>query len=257
MRRQDGSPAGPLLWWEREDGRSISEGSVTGPIVTPSSGMEPCRSSLRPVGILLPDMEDQSAGRPVRKWLHEGVNTTDPIVIILKSHLWMEFFLGRCIEERMESPDALALSRLTFPHRVELAVGLGAVHESLKGSLMKVNTMRNRFVHDPLIVYDEAMARELISTFPKELKMLTEPSPDDDDLDVLRRPLAVLLAQLERYLDATRDRKALERAVAEAVEMNREHRQGYDPTVHKWIEERVRVDQAKRRERKDAEVSPD
>jgi hypothetical protein len=68
--------------------------------------------------------------------------------VFLRGHLWVEHFMEKMLVLAFERPDAVALDRLTWVHKLHLCDGLGLLREWEAGALAEVNRIRNRLVHE-------------------------------------------------------------------------------------------------------------
>ncbi|HEX5714219.1 MAG TPA: hypothetical protein VFX85_12985 [Solirubrobacterales bacterium] len=70
------------------------------------------------------------------------------VEVFLRGHLWIEHFLEKLLTLQFERPEAVALDRLTWMHKLNLCDGLGLLRDWEISALSEVNRMRNRLAHD-------------------------------------------------------------------------------------------------------------
>ena len=72
----------------------------------------------------------------------------DPLTMVVKAHLYIESALLALLKAYLEKPEILETDRLTFPSKVQLGIALGLIEPQLEEVLIKLNRLRNRFVHN-------------------------------------------------------------------------------------------------------------
>lgn len=70
------------------------------------------------------------------------------VEVFLRGHLWIEHFLEKLLALKFERPEAVALDRLTWMHKLNLCDGLGLLRNWEIPALSEVNRLRNRLAHD-------------------------------------------------------------------------------------------------------------
>lgn len=105
--------------------------------------------------------------KTVNKKFMQDTKSDDILVIILKSHLYMEQELIKTLTETII--DENILRSTTFRQKLDLANSMGLV-EGYYGVLGKVNSIRNNFAHNIDYEFDEKTYEDLLSTLTKEDK---------------------------------------------------------------------------------------
>lgn len=138
--------------------------------------------------------------------------------MVIRSHQTLEALLLLLLNECLQKPGELDLSRLSFHLKVDLAVALGKLPPESRPLLVKLNALRNRFAHQEAR-FTRASAREMYNclsaghrtTLRKALLDYTSP------ISLLEECFAVSFVELKHLVSATRDAKARERALSDMV----------------------------------------
>jgi hypothetical protein len=75
------------------------------------------------------------------------LNTTDPLALVIRAHLYVEAILIRHIETVVVNREQFDSARLPFRTKIELAVAIGRVDPADVGALNVLNSLRNKFAH--------------------------------------------------------------------------------------------------------------
>jgi hypothetical protein len=108
-------------------------------------------------------------GKQILKAMKGG----DPLGALVRGHLFVESKLIELIEDTLHNPNAIDLSRINFPTKLNLAVAMGLLPESERRGYTALNALRNRVAHNfetELVASDE---NTLLKSFSKELKTKT------------------------------------------------------------------------------------
>ena len=100
----------------------------------------------------------------------EFVNQGNDLLIMIRCHLLIGSYLIKIIEANLEIPSALEIDKLNFRQKVGLAIALGGLHQEMKGLLLKLNSIRNKFAHDHLKRITDEEIIELENTLTKDEK---------------------------------------------------------------------------------------
>jgi len=94
-----------------------------------------------------PPRQGSTLDAPDRDSLIEVFNQDDPLHVIIRGHLRVESLLIRLIEEDLKVPEALDVTSLNFPTKVDLAIALKLIPPHWDRILRRLNQIRNRFAH--------------------------------------------------------------------------------------------------------------
>ena len=97
----------------------------------------------------------------------EDTKSTEILIIILKSHLYLEREIRNILAETIV--DDKFLNGIRFSQKLDLAYSLGLFFD-IYGTLKKVNTIRNAYAHDIKYIFSEKEFNDLLSTLNKEDK---------------------------------------------------------------------------------------
>ncbi|MGO0790635.1 hypothetical protein ACTOWA_12290 [Herbaspirillum seropedicae] len=79
----------------------------------------------------------------------------DLLSLVVKSHYSIDKLLDFVIFLRIPKADAIELRRVAFLLKVDLATGMGLFREDLRPIFNLINTLRNRFAHDPYSAFSD------------------------------------------------------------------------------------------------------
>lgn len=112
-------------------------------------------------------MEQASECKIINRDFMKDTKSNEILIIILKSHLYIERELIKILTETII--DQKILKGTTFKQKLDLANSMGII-DGFYGSLGKVNSIRNSYAHDLDFTIDEKIFEDLLSTLPKEDK---------------------------------------------------------------------------------------
>ena len=95
----------------------------------------------------------------------EKLFSPDPLTTVVRAHLYIESALVTLIQTYMEA-DVLETNKLSFPSKVQLCIGLGLIEVEEQQVLMRLNRIRNRFVHNLDAQLGRKDARNLLKDLP-------------------------------------------------------------------------------------------
>ena len=131
------------------------------------------------------------------------INASDPLQIVIRGHLHLEAELNQLILFRFASPEALDLSDLSFPRRLDLAVALGCLNAADKPPYLFLNSLRNKLAHDLNYDVTPKDLRDLINCLSPKLRGIhktivkANPQLKEDFVEHLRWCISILLQFLE------------------------------------------------------------
>jgi len=100
------------------------------------------------------------------------INSENPMQIILKGNLYIEYALRERLKKHLENPDILECDKLAFKHLAKLVFSLGLLPADIFKTVMQVNHIRNLYSHDLKYNFDEEEYRKLESTFSPYFKSM-------------------------------------------------------------------------------------
>jgi hypothetical protein len=106
--------------------------------------------------------------------LRAHLNEDDPFGMVIRGHLYTDFGLNTLLETALRNPEAVDLSRLTFPTKVSLAVGIGVFAPEEAAPFLKFNALRNRLAHDLKAPIGERQVNELFGAMPTNMRGILE-----------------------------------------------------------------------------------
>lgn len=112
-------------------------------------------------------MERAKESKIVNKAFMKDTKSSEILIIILKSHLYIERELIKTLTETII--DEKIFNGTTFRQKLDLANSMGLI-DGFYGPLGKVNSIRNSYAHDIDFKIDEKIFEDLLSTLPKEDK---------------------------------------------------------------------------------------
>lgn len=101
---------------------------------------------------------------------HLDINSENPMQIILKGNLYIEYALRERLKEHLENPDILECDKLTFNQLARLVFSLGLLPVGIFKTVMEVNHIRNLYSHDLKYNFNEEEYRKLEITFSPDFK---------------------------------------------------------------------------------------
>jgi hypothetical protein len=106
---------------------------------------------------------------PARQML-PAVNDKDAMKKTIRTHLLIERGLISNIRKALFNPEALDVKALPFPVKVDLAIALGRISSDVKGALLIVNSLRNKFAHEPSTRLTRQMTDNLWKSLPLRIQ---------------------------------------------------------------------------------------
>ena len=127
------------------------------------------------------------------------ISSEDTLAVVIRAHLYLEHWLNLLIEECLPEPGAIEIERQSFSFKVDLAVGLGVLPQTLKQPLLGVNSFRNRLAHDIEAQISQTDIDRLFKSFTKSDRHSIE------DGTTLPSTLAYLHGCMHGHLIAVRE----------------------------------------------------
>ncbi|MDP3000818.1 MAG: hypothetical protein Q8N47_25265 [Bryobacterales bacterium] len=107
---------------------------------------------------------------PSARQFFPAVNDNDAMKKTIRIHTLIERALIRHIRKALPHPEAIDLKPLPFLAKVDLAIALGQLRADVRGSLSAVNTVRNKYAHEPATRLTAKMTTDLWNTLPVRLQ---------------------------------------------------------------------------------------
>ena len=89
------------------------------------------------------------------------VNASDEAVISIRGHVAIESALSELIAHALPSAHEVELERVSFPLKIDLAIGLRAIHPESRQLFLTLNKVRNRFAHKATAILEEKDLAEI------------------------------------------------------------------------------------------------
>lgn len=139
--------------------------------------------------------------------LEASIDSNDPFVVIVKGHQALGKVLTIAISDALAEPHALEIGKLAFPLKVDLAAALRAIPSDCRPGYMKLNSLRNRFAHDPDVEFREVDARAAYDSLSEAVLRAFGRNSDstEEPLALVKRCIFILHAILEIRVTSTRD----------------------------------------------------
>ena len=103
---------------------------------------------------------------------HLDINSENPMQIILKGNLYIEYALRERLKEHLENPEILEYDKFTFNQLARLVFSLGLLPVDIFKTVMKVNNIRNLYSHDLTYNFNEEEYKKLEITFSTDFKKI-------------------------------------------------------------------------------------
>jgi len=101
------------------------------------------------------------------KWLEHDLG----LAIVLKGHLFIEHLLALAISKALpQQEESNFVFELRFPVKVDLAAALSLIPPQDCRAYKGLNTIRNRFAHDPRAYFSNEDAKMLFGSLPEDMK---------------------------------------------------------------------------------------
>ncbi|TDN58459.1 hypothetical protein [Scandinavium goeteborgense] len=81
--------------------------------------------------------------------------TDDELSVVIKGHYGLEDIIEKILTVSIPSSDALDFKRITFILKVDLLISLGVLDRTFKPMFNFINSIRNKFAHNPYSLFEE------------------------------------------------------------------------------------------------------
>lgn len=81
------------------------------------------------------------------RYVLDSITDPNPLVMVIKAHLWLERSLNRMLEAEMKRPEALRSVRLQFSQKLNLVEALGVLPPDRAAVFRELNKVRNSAAH--------------------------------------------------------------------------------------------------------------
>lgn len=103
---------------------------------------------------------------------HLDINSENPMQIILKGNLYIEYALRERLKEHIQNVEILECDKLTFNQLARLVFSLGLLPVDIFKTVMEVNYIRNLYSEDLKYNFNEDEYRKLEITFSPDFKKI-------------------------------------------------------------------------------------
>jgi hypothetical protein len=90
-------------------------------------------------------------------------SASDSLSLVVRAHHSIEARIQETLEHELPRADALELRRIAFLLKVDFLIALAVFHPKFRPLFEQVNTIRNRFAHDPYATWEAADAAKVKS----------------------------------------------------------------------------------------------
>jgi DNA-binding MltR family transcriptional regulator len=135
----------------------------------------------------------------------DEINQEDFLQIIIRGHLYIESRLIQLIRENLHRPDAIDLSKINFPTKLDLCVALGVLDEEEKKAYLHLNKLRNKFAHNLDALIDEDEIEAFLSDFSEYQISLVNSIESKNSMHRFRKGIAALYVILNERLKAIKE----------------------------------------------------
>jgi len=150
----------------------------------------------------------------------ELVNSPSELLMMVQLHQLMDGLISDLIEEQLVEKHHLELRRIPCAVKIELAAALGLLKNTGRATLLQINTLRNKFTHEPTASITEKDARDLYNATTEEFRAITKRTYADFETprDCVGEIFVLTVFLLDRSLEHLRDEKLYGIAVIEEAE---------------------------------------
>ena len=128
-----------------------------------------------------------------------------PVHIAITGHVALERVIDVSIVESLPNAEDFELDRVPFNQKLALAAALGILDKTSLPAYRSLNTIRNRFAHDLLLMLEEKTMRDLRNCLSSAQRSgLSQPQPSDPVV-CLREILSILYSELRSALEHGRE----------------------------------------------------
>jgi len=126
------------------------------------------------------------------------------LAVVLKAHLWVEQLLNQALQIAALRPELLAIDRIPFAQKLNLALAFGAIPTGRADALRQLNKVRNQAAHRVEWTLEDTEADELTELILRGTDWEPEVSTAQDRLAA---SLAHLIGNLQGWNQLSEDHK--------------------------------------------------
>jgi len=101
---------------------------------------------------------------------HLDINSENPMQIILKGNLYIEYALRERLREHLKNPEILECDKLSFSELAKLVFSLGLLPADIFKTVMEVNHIRNSYSHNLKYNFNDEEYQRLEDTFSPDFR---------------------------------------------------------------------------------------
>lgn len=128
-------------------------------------------------------------------------------ILLIQGHLYIDHILNTMLLDSFVDKDVIAIGRLGFTQRLELAIAFGLISKDLTVVVKKINSVRNRLAHNLDFDVNAVEVRELINTVPSAIRKFDLRNPEVPRKNEIS--LGELMEMVAVLLDTDRQKAAL------------------------------------------------
>ncbi|ENF6041963.1 hypothetical protein R4R77_002617 [Citrobacter amalonaticus] len=103
----------------------------------------------------------KKTGQSLGEYMNMIETTDDELSVVIKGHYGLENLIEKILVISVPSSGALDFKRITFMLKVDLLISLGLLDSKFKPMLNFINSIRNKFAHNPYSLFDEKDALKI------------------------------------------------------------------------------------------------
>jgi hypothetical protein len=139
------------------------------------------------------------------------VEDPDDLVALISTHKDMAFALSELVAESMIDEHFVELDRLSFPLKVDLAIGLGHLNPVMRSPLLKFNSIRNDMTHGETEL-NQGLVRDFYNAcndpqIRKRIETAGRFASIDEWKRLFRHLIILLFVEITGSLERARDEK--------------------------------------------------
>lgn len=184
-------------------------------------------------------------GQSLSEYIHMIEAAGDELSVVIKGHYGLEKIVEKTLCVSVPSSDALDFKRITFMLKVDLLISLGLLDNKFKPMFNCINSIRNKFAHNPYSQFDEGDALKL-RTIMMQQKVFNHLLVDNTlTKNVLTDSLfcayALMMAILQkRYVEIHAEQKINEKVVKVLGGMGKAEQNLRSEAFYKQVEDELR-----------------
>jgi hypothetical protein len=150
--------------------------------------------------------------------LDSCLSSDNDLSMVVRAHQCIEIALEHLIKESLPVPHVQITARLPFTFKVDLAIGLSALHSDLRVGLLAINKIRNKFAHDLRATITEEDRADLYNGLPQHMREFLGEQDTYEPLIYFRDAAGFIFLQLKWTLQAIKDNKIYTQALHEVLQ---------------------------------------